>query len=656
MKKIYKLLIVLSLFSGSAVAQSNFCTISISPNDTSLCLGDSVFITAEAFLVDDNNAFDFNSGTPPTGWDTGGNSTVGQPCLPSPDGTPYYWAASAGNATPQITTNSLDVSCGGEIIFDFVMSVQNDPSPCEGPDQADEGVELQYSIDGGVTWNSIAYFQPDGQILPAQGTGSFTGVNSGQQTPFTTWDTYTFPIPAGAIGPNTIFQWIQPGTSGDAFDNWGLDNIIINASAPPCNQQTTVVNWNTGLMDTTEFWIKPVGDTILTAFVFDTLGNLQCEASIDVTIFANDMTYDLIDTVVSPCPGLGVDVEVLNAMSSSSPNSTGFSYDWSVPGVTNPITLPAGILEQEEIWYDVTISDFCYEKEDSVLLIVNKTLNIDTMFTQASNACNPSGSVSAEVIGETNLIGPSNYTWSGPGANSPNSIDSISWNNLSSGWYYFTVEDDVCDDFDSVFVDVLDAPIAVANADVVVGCNPLTVNFTNESINTNEYQWSFGNDNIVNTTDLSSQSFTFTESTSVQLIAFSTPDCSNSITIPINIVTCGCKDPQATNYLASAVIDDGSCIYPVSIVNVPNVFSPNGDIANEVFKLEFTNAKAITLTILNRWGNIVFEEKSADPQWNGLDRNNGNPVADGTYFYKYVAEGIDGLETEGQGFITVFGK
>ena len=70
---------------------------------------------------------------------------------------------------------------------------------------------------------------------------------------------------------------------------------------------------------------------------------------------------------------------------------------------------------------------------------MNQALQLDTIITFPSS-CVPNGAVSASIIGAT---GTPFYTWTGPGVNSPNSINASVWQNLSSGWYYFSVVDDV---------------------------------------------------------------------------------------------------------------------------------------------------------------------------------------------------------------------
>src|SRR5690606_6472772 len=108
----------------------------------------------------------------------------------------------------------------------------------------------------------------------------------------------------------------------------------------------------------------------------------------------------------------------------------------------------------------------------------------------------PIGYVSAVISGET--ITPAHnvyYTWSGPGANNPNSTTASVWQNLSGGWYYIDVEDAVCTISDSVFVEVKDVPSAKLEASPISGCAPLTVSFKNNSENSTSYSWDFGNGN-----------------------------------------------------------------------------------------------------------------------------------------------------------------
>ncbi len=240
-----------------------------------------------------------------------------------------------------------------------------------------------------------------------------------------------------------------------------------------------------------------------------------------------------------------------------------------------------------------------------------------------------------------------------PGQNTSNFINGSVFTDLSSGWYYFTVVDNNigCTANDSVFVDILNPPIADITATPEFGCSPLTVNFTNDSQNASNFAWDFGNGQTANLGTTASQSQTYTSSAEVQLIV-SEGNCRDTVSVFITISTCGCTDPLALNYNPLANVDDGSCYYPTPTVEVPNVFSPNDDDANDLFFLNTTNATSITLTILNRWGNKIYEWNDVLAGWDG-HTTGGKLVEEGTYFYSIEAVLDNGEPLTKQGFIEV---
>jgi hypothetical protein len=111
------------------------------------------------------------------------------------------------------------------------MATQGSSSPCEGPDEVDEGVSLQYSIDGGTTWNDIAYFSPDGMEYPSNiWVGQSSSVSESYTSNFVTWANNCYDVPSGAVGSNTMFQWHQEQITDEFCDHWGIDNISICGS------------------------------------------------------------------------------------------------------------------------------------------------------------------------------------------------------------------------------------------------------------------------------------------------------------------------------------------------------------------------------------------------------------------------------------------
>lgn len=75
--------------------------------------------------------------------------------------------------------------------------------------------------------------------------------------------------------------------------------------------------------------------------------------------------------------------------------------------------------------------------------------------------------------------------------------------------------------------------------------------------------------------------------------------------------------------------------------DIPNVFTPNGDGANDVFNVKIKGEEMYELKIWNRWGGLVFETTDAKVQWNGRTMNTGEENPEGTYFYvlKYRLRG-----------------
>jgi gliding motility-associated-like protein len=283
------------------------------------CAGGSVSLTAVGLgtnnLAMNNN---FNGGSLGSGWIATGGQSVGTLCGPSLDGTPYYWASTAGSSVPQLTTAVLNVSCGGIISFDMDYATQGANAPCEGPDLPNEGVTFQYSTNGGATWTVIQYWNPLG------------GYNAG----LTNWNTYSFPIPPGAIGPNTQFQWIQLSSSGSLYDNWGIDNVQIS-SVINCNAYWYDYSF---LPPTSDNAVQTTNITSTTTFnVTYTNGIDACNTSVTVVV-PPGTTANAGPDKVRCSGGAGV---VIGANPVSPDN--GATYSWSAGAGSGTIDLiPAG--------------------------------------------------------------------------------------------------------------------------------------------------------------------------------------------------------------------------------------------------------------------------------------------------------------------------
>jgi gliding motility-associated-like protein len=90
-----------------------------------------------------------------------------------------------------------------------------------------------------------------------------------------------------------------------------------------------------------------------------------------------------------------------------------------------------------------------------------------------------------------------------------------------------------------------------------------------------------------------------------------------------------------------------------SFLYVPNSFSPNNDGVNEVWIPIGENIQQINITVINRWGDVIFETNDLLTPWNGSYR-------DGEYYNQrdlctYIIrwKGVDGFSKIEYGHIHI---
>lgn len=302
-----------------------------------------------------------------------------------------------------------------------------------------------------------------------------------------------------------------------------------------------------------------------------------------------------------------------------------YTYSWS-NGETGDTVPTAGLVDGPTD-YIVTSTDACgFEYQDTATITLNQTLAIDTMIQFPADCGIPNGAVSGQGSGFT---GTPDYTWSGPGQPAQDSINATVFQDLPSGWYYFSIEDDVCFVEDSIFLEQDPPPTASFDANPIQGNAPLDVTFTNTSDPATTYDWDFGNGQTNSVNDLSSQNMTYTEE--------------GTYLVTLTISDGNCSDQATQEIIVNLIL-------PLDY-DMPNVFTPNNDGTNDFFTLNTVNAVSLDLVILNRWGNVVFESQEVGATWNGLVNNTGATCNDGTYFYKFKIMGEDGVEIEEHGFV-----
>jgi gliding motility-associated-like protein len=291
MKKI--LLISLGfLISQRSISQ---CEVNTAATQMTVTCGQSVNLSAfgsstGSMILNEN----FNTGGFGAGWGaTPGATSFSNPCSPGGvDGTPHAWMDNNTSVPRTLTSqayNLTSATAGVSICFDLLFAEQGDAAPCEGPDEPDEGVYLQYSIDGGATWIDIYYFDPNG----------------GNDPQLTNWNNYCFAIPPAAITANTIFRWHQLADSGADYDHWGIDNVQIfqndiNAEVEWLHDGYSYGVGNPGGVNPNA--VTPTSTTTYTAQITTGTGQV-CTSSITITVLAPVYDVNVTANPTTVCVG-----------------------------------------------------------------------------------------------------------------------------------------------------------------------------------------------------------------------------------------------------------------------------------------------------------------------------------------------------------------
>ncbi len=224
-------IIIISLFSYRNISAQ--CVVNVYANPVDVVCGDPVVLSAFGYgqgqVVFQEN---FNSGSP-TGWAFTQQAMFNNPCSPNGvDGTTHIWMGNSSGVPRELRTLPYNFStaiAGVTICFDMLFATQGQAAPCEGPDEPDEGVYIQFRVGGGA-WQTIHYFDPNG----------------GNDALLTNWNNWCYQLPPGAVANNVEIRFFQDNDSGADYDHWGIDNVQIFFNSPDYNIIWTHDNYSYG--------------------------------------------------------------------------------------------------------------------------------------------------------------------------------------------------------------------------------------------------------------------------------------------------------------------------------------------------------------------------------------------------------------------------
>ncbi len=234
--------------------------------------------------------------------------------------------------------------------------------------------------------------------------------------------------------------------------------------------------------------------------------------------------------------------------------------------------------------------------------------------------------------GQTTLIyanGATNYTWS-PSSGVDDINDSTTYiNPVGSGVFIYTVTGSNNNCTSTATVEVLVNPLPIVNAGV-----DTTINIDNTVTLIGIGNTSVG---FINASDGTPFSCNYCPTVTVN------PQNSTCYTLE-GINEFGCR---ATDVVCVTVTKDWS-------VFIPNAFTPNGDIHNEVFIPMGYAIDEIKLTIYDRWGHVVFKSNDTVIGWDGT--KNGKICEQGVYVYQAEITAMSGEKVIRTGHVTLLGK
>jgi len=377
----------------------------------------------------------------------------------------------------------------------------------------------------------------------------------------------------------------------------GPPSVTITGPLTVCKGDTNT--WSTQFFNNTYYsWSSIVGKLVDTTnniakFRFDSIGPFyvkllainECGSKTVqklVTVYDKPLVYAGKDSTI--CQGTAIQL--------TTNTGTSYAYSWSNGSTTNSIVVAPSVTTSYII--SVTGPGGCKQK-DTVTVTVNpapimnvagvKTICIgDSTFLTASGAVtyswSPGTGLNTTVGASVRAIPPSTTTYT------------ITGTSLSG-----------CVGTTTISIVVNPMPLADAGIDVTVMLGNSTVLLGNGG---GSYTWSPG--------------------TGLSCTNCQNPTATPSITTTYylkvaDVNGCGIAYDSVTVYVEQ----------PCTDVYVPNVFSPDGDMKNDILYVLSNCVKELTFVIYDRWGNKVFETNDVSIGWDGTYK--GKPMNTAVFVY-----------------------
>ena len=519
-----------------------------------------------------------------------------------------------------------------------------------------------------------------------------------------------------------VNQTINVGTAGnysvtvtDINGCTGSDQVTVDVQSVSttitgnlgiCEGQTTTLDagagqshylWNTGA-STQTLTVSSEGSYSVTVS-----NDIGCTAEDHVTVIV-----DYLNLIASSdkliCDGASANL----AASLTSGGIPPFTYYWDTgENTSNIIVSPT-----TQTIYSVYLTDAfgCVSNTENITVSVNPPVSFDVS-TNKDTVC-PGDPV---LITSTATSGKPPYTITDSDNNIIN-IENIVYPYQQQTYSYTVTDACGSTQTDMVTINTYDVPALNIQADVLYGCEPLSVNFiTTQNSDNNFYTWTFdsGSNSEVAMGAEVLHIFENFGLYDVEVSVISDDGCKNSMKVNdlidvyrspephflTNPQTVSIVNPEvnfknlsewADNYVWSfgdgdtsnmvnpyhrydeigsyvvrllAITNEGcidSVMQQIIVENeptiyVPTAFSPDGDDINDLFEVKANGIDLdnYSLKVYDRGGEVIFESNDLFKSWDGKAKGLDKYVENGTYIWFLKVNYENGIEYEKSGSVTV---
>jgi len=506
----------------------------------------------------------------------------------------------------------------------------------------------------------------------------------------------------GCIGYNTITlteptQLVNNSITTTDVSCWGYNDgaasISVSGSVPPY-----VYNWSHGGGNQASF-----NDLYSANYIVTVTDANNCEIIVSgVDVGQPSKLHASIGIVPTICIGQSIDL-IASVTGGTSP----YQYFWNTSNISPTIT----VSPTDTTTYYLTVTDLhnCTTVEERDVNVY-APISME-MTTDVTEIC-PGDPIQVTI---TPHGGNGTYTFTSSMLGIVPSPHIIYPN--GSITYTVTVSDNCGSpvDFESVDITMFEKPPLSFISDIIHGCQPLTVHFSEQSPDIGQtYVWDFGDGSSSNTSDGKNPEHIYENwgIFDVHLDVYSAEGCKNSFTFEkmievyklpeakftANPVTASVIKPEISffnysvdNYLNYWWFGDGEMSYSTNPIHnyaeyesyytvklkvetehgcvdstftnvkienvitiyVPSAFSPDNDGINDTF---FALGNGIDLDyfnmkIYNRWGEIIFETDDMTQAWDGKSKQRF--VETGVYKWLITYKDERGIEFQKSGTVTV---